>query len=138
MSGTLLEQTRADHEEVERLERLIVKDLQREVRTQKERLHQNHHVRNMLDIHTHTDRGRKKRILSSSNILLFCTYCLLSLFSHGSLTKALIRLFFVLLPFFDCSLYTTFWHLSACVLTSCRQIYATTIRIMFDRMIWVC
>jgi splicing factor 3A subunit 3 len=49
MSGTLLEQTRADHEEVERLERLIVKDLQREVRTQKERLHQNHRVRNMLD-----------------------------------------------------------------------------------------
>lgn len=49
MSGTLLEQTRADHEEVERLERLIVKDLQREVKTHKEQLHQNHRVRNMVD-----------------------------------------------------------------------------------------
>lgn len=57
MSGTLLEQTRADHEEVERLERLVVKDLQREAKTHKERLHQNHRVRNMVDsIMTATSR----------------------------------------------------------------------------------
>ena len=63
----------ADHEEVEQLEWLIVKDLQREVRTQKERLHQNHRVRNMLDSimltssrlvsHTHTEEERKESVL---------------------------------------------------------------------------
>jgi splicing factor 3A subunit 3 len=49
MSSTLLEVTRGAHEEVERLERLIVKDLQREPETNKERMHQNHRVRNMVD-----------------------------------------------------------------------------------------
>ncbi|KAL7003598.1 hypothetical protein U1Q18_004749 [Sarracenia purpurea var. burkii] len=49
MSSTLLEVTRAGHEEVERLERLIVKDLQNEPATSKDRLYQSHRVRNMID-----------------------------------------------------------------------------------------
>ncbi|CAM6127542.1 unnamed protein product [Calypogeia fissa] len=49
MSATLLEQTRAWHEEVERLERLLVKDLQRDAKSHKERLHQNHRVNNMAE-----------------------------------------------------------------------------------------
>ncbi|KAG0577495.1 hypothetical protein M758_5G153600 [Ceratodon purpureus] len=47
MSGTLLEQTRAFHEEIERLERCIVQELQGETKSHKERLHQNHRVNNM-------------------------------------------------------------------------------------------
>ncbi|KAG9456991.1 hypothetical protein H6P81_001499 [Aristolochia fimbriata] len=49
MSSTLLEVTRSAHEEVERLERLVVKDLQREPASNRERLFQNHRVRNMID-----------------------------------------------------------------------------------------
>ncbi|GFS32194.1 splicing factor-like protein [Actinidia rufa] len=49
MSSTLLEMTRAGHEEVERLERLIVKDLQNEPASGKDRLFQSHRVRNMID-----------------------------------------------------------------------------------------
>lgn len=57
MSSTLLEVTRSAHEEVERLERLAVKDLQREPSSNRERLHQNHRVRNMIDsIITTTDK----------------------------------------------------------------------------------
>ncbi|XP_057951620.1 splicing factor SF3a60 homolog [Malania oleifera] len=50
MSSTLLEVTRAAHEDVERLERLIVKDLQNEPPTTKDRLFQSHRVRNMIDL----------------------------------------------------------------------------------------
>ncbi|KAL5989341.1 hypothetical protein ACLOJK_010231 [Asimina triloba] len=49
MSSTLLEVTRAAHEEVERLERLVVKDLQHEPSSSRERLFQNHRVRTMID-----------------------------------------------------------------------------------------
>ncbi|KAJ6687539.1 SPLICING FACTOR SF3A-RELATED [Salix purpurea] len=49
MSSTLLETTRASHEEVERLERLIVKDLQNEPANNKDRLFQSHRVRNMIE-----------------------------------------------------------------------------------------
>eukprot|EP00246_Nothoceros_aenigmaticus_P004024 TRINITY_DN1531_c0_g1_i2.p1 TRINITY_DN1531_c0_g1~~TRINITY_DN1531_c0_g1_i2.p1 ORF type:complete len:334 (-),score=64.33 TRINITY_DN1531_c0_g1_i2:850-1776(-) len=57
MSATLLEQTRASHEEVEKLERLVVKDMQAEVKSHKERLHQSHRVANMLEaIITNTSR----------------------------------------------------------------------------------
>ncbi|KAJ6887939.1 splicing factor SF3a60 [Populus alba x Populus x berolinensis] len=49
MSSTLLEVTRASHEEVERLERLIVKDLQNEPANNKDRLFQSHRVRNMIE-----------------------------------------------------------------------------------------
>eukprot|EP00252_Welwitschia_mirabilis_P025296 TRINITY_DN7840_c0_g1_i1.p1 TRINITY_DN7840_c0_g1~~TRINITY_DN7840_c0_g1_i1.p1 ORF type:complete len:506 (+),score=90.10 TRINITY_DN7840_c0_g1_i1:171-1688(+) len=49
MSSTLLEVTRATHEDVERLERLIVKDLQREPSSSRDRLYQSHRVRNMVD-----------------------------------------------------------------------------------------
>ncbi|CAA2998735.1 splicing factor SF3a60 homolog [Olea europaea subsp. europaea] len=54
MSSTLLEVTRASHEEVERLERLIVKDLQNEPPTNKDRLYQSHRVRNMIEQITST------------------------------------------------------------------------------------
>ncbi|KAK9121923.1 hypothetical protein Syun_019540 [Stephania yunnanensis] len=54
MSSTLLEVSRASHEEVERLERLIVKDLQREPTNARDRLFQNHRVRNMIDSMTAT------------------------------------------------------------------------------------
>lgn len=49
MSSTLLEVTRSAHEEVERLERLIVKDLQNEPASNKDRLFQSHRVRNMIE-----------------------------------------------------------------------------------------
>ncbi|KAJ6881488.1 splicing factor SF3a60 [Populus alba x Populus x berolinensis] len=49
MSSTLLEVTRASHEEVERLERLVVKDLQNEPANNKDRLFQSHRVGNMID-----------------------------------------------------------------------------------------
>lgn len=62
MSSTLLEVTRASHEEVERLERLIVKELQNEPASGKDRLLQSHRVRNMIDtIMSTTD----KLVLSS-------------------------------------------------------------------------
>ncbi|KAL0304398.1 UNVERIFIED_CONTAM: Splicing factor SF3a60 [Sesamum radiatum] len=54
MSSTLLEVTRASHEEVERLERLIVKDLQTDPPTNKDRLYQSHRVRNMIEQITST------------------------------------------------------------------------------------
>ncbi|KAE8077717.1 hypothetical protein FH972_016252 [Carpinus fangiana] len=49
MSSTLLEVTRSAHEDVERLERLIVKDLQNEPPSNKDRLFQSHRVRQMID-----------------------------------------------------------------------------------------
>eukprot|EP00897_Mesotaenium_endlicherianum_P007234 jgi/Mesen1/6539/ME000334S05877 len=49
MAATVLEQTRAAHEDNERLERLIVKDLQQDVKGHKERLHQNHRVASFVD-----------------------------------------------------------------------------------------
>lgn len=49
MSATLLEATRAYHEEVERLERTIVKDLQNDPTSNRDRLHQSHRVRSMID-----------------------------------------------------------------------------------------
>ncbi|XP_039116531.1 splicing factor SF3a60 homolog [Dioscorea cayenensis subsp. rotundata] len=49
MSSTLLEVTRSAHEDVERLERLVVRELQREPTNNRERLFQNHRVRNMID-----------------------------------------------------------------------------------------
>ncbi|KAM5550603.1 hypothetical protein ABKV19_027116 [Rosa sericea] len=54
MSSTLLEVTRGSHEEVERLERLIVKDFQNEPASSKERLAQSHRVRLMIDTITST------------------------------------------------------------------------------------
>ncbi|KAJ9545687.1 hypothetical protein OSB04_025394 [Centaurea solstitialis] len=54
MSSTLLELTRAAHEETERYERLIVKDLQNEPASNKDRLYQSHRVRHMIDQITST------------------------------------------------------------------------------------
>ncbi|KAK1302527.1 hypothetical protein QJS10_CPB12g01097 [Acorus calamus] len=73
MASTLLELTRSSHEEVERLERLVVKDLQREPTSNRERLFQSHRVRNMIDrviettnklveIYEDKDRARKDEI----------------------------------------------------------------------------
>lgn len=63
MSSTLLEVTRAAHEEVERLERLVVKDLQTEPNSNKDRLVQSHRVRNMID----TINDTTERLVSSLN-----------------------------------------------------------------------
>ncbi|GAB4814775.1 hypothetical protein N2152v2_001821 [Parachlorella kessleri] len=49
MASTLLEQTRQFHEDVERLERLIVRDFKNEAKSHKEKLMQAHRVRQMLD-----------------------------------------------------------------------------------------
>ncbi|CAO2838646.1 unnamed protein product [Amaranthus hypochondriacus] len=57
MSSTLLEVTRGSHEEVERLERLIVKEFQNEPASSKDRLYQSHRVRFMIDhIVSNTDK----------------------------------------------------------------------------------
>ncbi|KAK9815071.1 hypothetical protein WJX73_006772 [Symbiochloris irregularis] len=48
MSSTLLEQTRGFHEDVERLERQIVREFKEDVKGHKERLTQGHRVRSML------------------------------------------------------------------------------------------
>jgi len=57
--GTLLEQTRGHHEEIEKLERLIVKDFQQEIKTHKQRLYQSHRVKRCLDVIQ--DRSNKLR-----------------------------------------------------------------------------
>ncbi|GAB4826233.1 hypothetical protein Ancab_009098 [Ancistrocladus abbreviatus] len=73
MSSTLLEVTRASHEEVERLERLAVKELQTEPPTNRDRMLQSHRVRNMIeqiitttgklvDIYEDKDNARKDEI----------------------------------------------------------------------------
>ncbi|GAB2265087.1 hypothetical protein Dimus_000154 [Dionaea muscipula] len=73
MSSTLLEVTRASHEEVERLERLVVKELLTEPPSNKERLQQSHRVRlmieqiitstnNLVDIYEDKDSARKDEI----------------------------------------------------------------------------
>ena len=54
MSSTLLEVTRSAHEDVERLERLIVRELQREPANNRDRLFQSHRVRHMIDVITST------------------------------------------------------------------------------------
>ncbi|RRT57654.1 hypothetical protein BHE74_00033321 [Ensete ventricosum] len=54
MSSTLLEVTRSAHEDVERLERLIVRELQREPANNRDRLFQSHRVRHMIDVTTST------------------------------------------------------------------------------------
>ncbi|GBG69402.1 hypothetical protein CBR_g4095 [Chara braunii] len=75
MSSTLLEQTRAAHEEIERLERVIVRDLQQEMKTHKDRLHQSHRVKSwvetmmdssgrLADIYDDKDQARKEEIVA--------------------------------------------------------------------------
>lgn len=75
MSSTLLEQTRSNHEEIERLERLIVQDLQTEPPSSKDRLVQGHRVRHM--IHSIMLSTEKLVSFSSSStpqsiMLVFC------------------------------------------------------------------
>jgi splicing factor 3A subunit 3 len=50
MSSTLLEQTRAHHEEIEKLERLIARDwLTNESQSHKDKLYQGHRVKGFLE-----------------------------------------------------------------------------------------
>lgn len=67
MSSTLLEVTRGAHEEVEWFERLIVKDLQNEPTTNKDRLFQSHRVRHMIDTITVTT----EKLVSSQTPFLY-------------------------------------------------------------------
>ena len=67
MASTLLEETRQLHEDVERLERLIVKDFKAEAKTHKDKLMQAHRVRAMLD--SVQDKTAK---LVSAPIAAFC------------------------------------------------------------------
>lgn len=73
MASTLLDQTRLFHEENERLERLVVKDLQQDLKGHRERLLQNHRVKNMIatimensarlgEIYEDKDNARKEEI----------------------------------------------------------------------------
>mmetsp|Transcript_16887 Transcript_16887/g.30636 ORF Transcript_16887/g.30636 Transcript_16887/m.30636 type:complete len:624 (-) Transcript_16887:290-2161(-) len=73
MSDTLLEQTRALHEDLERLERVIVKDLKQEAKTHRDKLLQDHRVKRRLDtildtssklikIYEDEDKSRKEEI----------------------------------------------------------------------------
>jgi len=75
MASTLLEETRQQHEDMERLERLIVEEFKRETRTHKEKLMQGYRVRQMLDtlqqrakglagIYEDADGARKQEIIS--------------------------------------------------------------------------
>lgn len=50
MASTVLEATRAAHEDMERLERLAVRELQRDPANARDRLFQSHRVRHMLDL----------------------------------------------------------------------------------------
>lgn len=61
MATSVLEQTRAGHEEAEHLERLIVLDFRNELKGHKERLYQSHRVRKMLD--SMQERARKLAIV---------------------------------------------------------------------------
>ncbi|KAK6135201.1 hypothetical protein DH2020_031046 [Rehmannia glutinosa] len=77
MSSTLLEVTRASHEEVERLERLVVKDLQNEPLTNKDRLFQSHRI----EIYEDKDNARKDEIAAlggqsstSANVNVFSAF----------------------------------------------------------------
>lgn len=76
MSSTLLEVTRAGHEEVERLERVIVKELQNEPANNKDRLFQSHRVRNMIDTITATAEKLVNPLLSFSKFFFFPFYAL--------------------------------------------------------------
>lgn len=92
MSSTLLEVTRASHEEVERLERIVVKDLQTDPPTNKDRLYQSHRVRYMIEqirdtthklveIYEDKDNARKDEIaalggqsMTSANVNVFSAF----------------------------------------------------------------
>lgn len=77
MSSTLLEQTRSNHEEIERLERLVVRDLQTEPPSSKDRLVQGHRVRHMIESIMLTTE-KLVRFLSSSPQLGSLVFMLLS------------------------------------------------------------
>ncbi|KAI3900646.1 hypothetical protein MKW92_022830 [Papaver armeniacum] len=73
MSSALLEVTRSKHEQVERFERLIIKDFENEPTSDRERLFQDHRVRNMveaitssteelIEIYQDNDNARKDEI----------------------------------------------------------------------------
>lgn len=49
MASTLLEQARQHHEDIERAERLVSKDLKRSMTRYKDRLQQDHRVKRFID-----------------------------------------------------------------------------------------
>mmetsp|Transcript_4786 Transcript_4786/g.8223 ORF Transcript_4786/g.8223 Transcript_4786/m.8223 type:complete len:502 (+) Transcript_4786:189-1694(+) len=57
--ATLIEQTRGYHEDMEKMERLIVRDFQQEMKSHRERLYQGQRVSNMID--KISDRATKLR-----------------------------------------------------------------------------
>jgi splicing factor 3A subunit 3 len=63
MASTVLEATRAAHEDLERLERLAVSELQREPANPRDRLFQSHRVRHMLDLVVSTSGKLVRAIL---------------------------------------------------------------------------
>ena len=50
MASSVLEATRAAHEDLERLERLAVRELQRDPANARDRLFQSHRVRDIIDV----------------------------------------------------------------------------------------
>lgn len=62
MATTFLEQTRSLHEDLERLERIIVKDYKQDAKTHQEKLMQNHRVRKRID----TMQATANKLVSSS------------------------------------------------------------------------
>lgn len=66
MSNTILEQTRSLHEDIERFERLIVKDLKRETVSHQEKLFQSHRIRKMLES-TETHAAKLIRIYEDND-----------------------------------------------------------------------
>ena len=68
MVNTLLEETRQCHEDMERLERLVVKDFKNEPKTYKEKLYQGHRVKKTLE----RLQERAKRLVRLMNDSLNC------------------------------------------------------------------
>jgi hypothetical protein len=66
--ATLIEQTRGYHEDMEKIERLIVRDFQQEMKSHRERLYQGHRVSNMID--KISDRATK--LVRACRIHSFC------------------------------------------------------------------
>ena len=74
----------AGHEEIERLERLIVKDFQSEAKSHKEKLHQNHRVKQALE----SMQSQAERLVSHCTLAGHPTFCVLQLTALLSMLAA--------------------------------------------------
>ena len=85
MTSTLMERTRALHEEVERYERLVAKDFHTESKSHRSRLSQNHRVAEcvvgiqkqseaLLEIYKDEDKSRKEEIASMAGDNVFSIF----------------------------------------------------------------